>query len=164
MMFDVPTACQMSQSAAQLAPIPTAPRGRPFHTNDPRITTDRPTTQLQEARRIQRLIFQRCQNPKTDDAALASLARSFCLVQDTIREIRGIPCAGQYRPEISEKRARNVIEMANGAATFAESPPAKAPTHRPIAESPPPTTEATSVRATETERTTAEGEKPAAES
>lgn len=134
MMLNPTLRCHKMTATAELAP--TTNRGQ-FRRNDPRNTTDRPTTQLQEARRIQRLLFARCQNPKVGDVALSSLARAFCLVQDTIREIRGIPCAGQYRPEITEKRARNVIELARSDTRFAEATPSDPKPTTPEGETPP---------------------------
>ena len=86
-------------------------------------------TPLMEARQIQRLLFSRCCQEKVTDAALGLLARSWCLVADAIRELRGIPKAGQLRPDLDpvqlakalkRSRSRRPIDLAPIAAAFGE--------------------------------------------
>lgn len=69
---------------------------------------------------IQRLILERCGNPKCTDTALALLARSWCLVQEAKRILDGKPLPGQYRPDLDpvslaralrRHRSRAVLEL-----------------------------------------------------
>jgi len=86
-------------------------------------------TPLMEARHIQRLLFSRCCQEKVTDAALGLLARSWCLVADAIRELRGIPKAGQLRPDldpvqmakaVKRMRSRQPIDLAQMSQVFGE--------------------------------------------
>lgn len=74
-------------------------RGK-FTPTHPCVTTDRPTTQLREARALQRLIFSDAQVIGIKPSDLASLARAWCDLQESIRKLRGIPLPGQLRPDL----------------------------------------------------------------
>jgi hypothetical protein len=67
--------------------------------------------------------------PKVTDAALAQLSRSWCLVCDALRELRGIPKAGQMRPDLDpvqamkamrRLRSRMPLEVAGSAVDITE--------------------------------------------
>lgn len=81
-------------------------------------------TPLMEARALQRFIYNRASQPKVTDAALATLARSWALLQDCIRVMRGIPDPGSLRPDLdpvqlmkAAKRARSRQPIQLGAST-----------------------------------------------
>lgn len=111
---------------------------------DPRITTDRPTTQLREARTLQRIIFAQAQDPMIKPVDLSALARAWSALQESIRVLRGIPLPGQLRPDgLPTKRGKRgaVIELARPEAIAAtEQPSAAQPPKPPVAESTRPTT------------------------
>lgn len=86
---------------------------------------------LSQALAIQWILVSDTVNPQTPPAVRASLARSWCLVQDCIRELRGIPKAGQLRPDLDpvqmmkamkRLRSRKSVDMLPGGskATFEE--------------------------------------------
>lgn len=68
------------------------------------------TTPITEARMLQRLLFWRCCEEKVTDASLATLARSWCLVADTLRELKGVPKAGQFRPDLDPVQASKAMK------------------------------------------------------
>lgn len=92
-------------------------------------------TPLMEARAIQRFIYHRATKSKVSDSALASLARSWCLVQDCIRVMRGIPSPGQLRPDLDPQQMMKAMKRAkarNGVFDIAgafEQPIEEAPSH-----------------------------------
>lgn len=70
------------------------------------------TTPLKEARTLQRLMFAEASKPDCKPSVLALLARSWCLVQESIRIMRGIPSPGQLRPDLDHTQLMRQIKRA----------------------------------------------------
>lgn len=90
---------------------------------------------LTQALVIQRVLLNDILDPTTPKRSRAQLAKSWAILQECVREIRGIPKAGQFRPDLhpdqllkAAKRAklRAPIDIMSGAgssqATFTEEP------------------------------------------
>lgn len=102
-------------------------------------------TPLMEARAIQRLIYDRAARDKVTDVALASLARSWCLVQECIRVMRGIPSPGQLRPDLDPvqlsralkrmKSRKPILDIGDGGSGPSETP-AEASAEKPAKHTP----------------------------
>jgi hypothetical protein len=82
-------------------------------------------TPLREARALQRLMFCEALAEGQKPSIAALLARSWCLLQDSIRIMKGIPTPGQLRPDldpmqlmkaVKRSRSRKPIELASGGA------------------------------------------------
>ena len=71
-----------------------------FHVGDPRCGTERPKTQLREARHLQHIAYSRAQDPEIKPVELSALMRAWTDLQESIRKIRGIPLPGQLRPDL----------------------------------------------------------------
>lgn len=71
-----------------------------FHVGDPRCGTERPTTQLREARQLQRVAFSRAQEAGIKPVESSAFMRAWCDLQESIRKLRGIPLPGQLRPDL----------------------------------------------------------------
>ncbi len=56
--------------------------------------------QVRDAKEIQQIILQDIRNEETPPKDRASLARSWCLLSDCIRELRGIPKSGSLQPSL----------------------------------------------------------------
>jgi hypothetical protein len=65
-----------------------------------------------EARQLQRLVFQDCSDSKTNARDRAALARAWCVLQDCIRVMRGLPLPGQYRPEADPAKLMKQLKSA----------------------------------------------------
>lgn len=99
---------------------------------------------MTELLNIQTLLLERMMDPETEDGDVASLARSYCLVEERKRILRGVPLPGQLRPDldplqlakaIKRSRSRKPIELAAQGQTFSapeevrdEEPTTKTPT------------------------------------
>lgn len=117
-MLGVPTAFYMTRGQTLLKAYSIgAGRGNP-----------RKPTALAQALAIQHSLFEDIASPKTSPSVRASLARSWSIVQESVRVIRGIPSPGQLRPDLDPlqlnralKRARSrkpLIEIAGASGPF----------------------------------------------
>ncbi len=84
----------------QVSTVPPSSKPHLFYVGDPRAGRDRPTTQLKEARTLQRFIYAQAQEKGIKPVDLAALARAWSVLQESIRVLRGIPNPGQFRPEL----------------------------------------------------------------
>jgi hypothetical protein len=93
--------------------------------------TPKPVNLLRDARELEQLVMEKARTPKLDADSLASLVRSFVALLDGIRELRGIPKAGQLRPDLDPEqllkalkraRERKPFELTAGKVTFTEGP------------------------------------------
>jgi hypothetical protein len=89
-------------------------RGIPFRLGQSSLTPDRPTTQLREARDLQRLIYVDCQRESIKPSDLAALARAWAVLQESIRVLRGIPSPGQLRPDLDPVQLKRAMKRARG--------------------------------------------------
>ena len=72
----------------------------------------RAATPLKEARALQRLMFDDANDPNCKPSVRALLARSWCLLQDTIRVMRGVPSPGQLRPDLDPVQMARMLKRA----------------------------------------------------
>ncbi len=63
---------------------------------------------------LQELMMDDCRRAETTPIVRAQVARALCLVLDCIRELRGIPKAGQLRPELDPVRMAKQLRKARG--------------------------------------------------
>ncbi len=98
----------------------------------------RRSTALAQALALQQTLFERAAKPKVRADHLASLARAWCVVQEAVRIMRGLPLPGQLRPDLDPvqltralKRSKSrspILELANAKHFEApEEAPAPAP-------------------------------------
>ena len=103
-----------------------------------------------QARELQELLMADAKNPETKPAVRAVLARSWCLVTESIRILRGIPAPGQLRPDLDPVNLARALKRHRSRGTVLElspSMPAAEPEDRSLSE---PTTEQTPTQPTKT--------------
>ena len=81
-------------------PAPKTDQLTPFEPGNPIRNNGVYRSPRAQAVALQQLILDRAANKECTDSALASLARSWCLVQEAKRIIDGKPLPGQLRPEL----------------------------------------------------------------
>ena len=74
----------------------------------------RQTTPLVENRHLQRLIFVEACKKTTKPIALSALARAWCILEQTSRQMRGIPSPGQLRPDLDPVQLKRAMKRARG--------------------------------------------------